>query len=105
MSKHKQPLDHVFLTRRELLCRCGMGIGAVGLGALLQDRGLLSRAGAASNLSPLVPKQPHFPAKDENYPVRLRQAPSDDCRRGLFGGFGAVGPHWRRRGAMTENGE
>src|SRR5437899_7095017 len=51
------------LTRRELLCRCGMGFGALGLGALLQDCGLLSRAEAATNLNPLAPKQPHFPAK------------------------------------------
>jgi hypothetical protein len=63
MPNHKQPLDHVFLTRREMLCRCGMGLGAVGLAALLQDCGLVSRAEAATSLNPLAPKKPQFPAK------------------------------------------
>jgi hypothetical protein len=36
MSNLKQTLDHRSLTRRELLCRCGMGFGAVGLSALGQ---------------------------------------------------------------------
>jgi hypothetical protein len=63
MSNHKQPLDHLFLTRRELLCRCGMGLGAVGLTALLQDCGFFGRAEAATSLSPLAPKKAHFPAK------------------------------------------
>jgi hypothetical protein len=40
-----------------------MGLGAVGLAALLQDRGFLSRAEAASSLHPLAPRQPQFPAK------------------------------------------
>ena len=63
MSNLKQALDHRLLTRRELLCRCGMGLGAVGLSALLQDSGFLSRAEGATSLNPLAPKQPHFPAK------------------------------------------
>src|SRR5207302_2217743 len=58
-----QPSNHRLLTRRELLCRCGMGIGAIGLAGMLQDWGILSRADAAPSLSPLTPKQPHFPAK------------------------------------------
>jgi Protein of unknown function (DUF1501) len=63
MSNHKQPLDHLLLTRRELLCRSGMGLGAVGLAALMQDCGLVGRAEAATSLNPLAPKKPHFPAK------------------------------------------
>src|SRR5438105_14006988 len=63
MPNHKQPLDHVFLTRREMLCRCGMGLGGVGLAALLQDCGLVSRAEAATSLNPLAPRKPQFPAK------------------------------------------
>src|SRR5437773_7602490 len=64
MSNHKQPLDHLLLTRRELLCRCGMGLGTVGLTALLQNSGFPARAAAAANL-PLAPRKPHFPAKAE----------------------------------------
>jgi hypothetical protein len=63
MSKHQQRLEHRLPTRREMLCRCGMGFGAVGLAALLQDCGFLSRAEAATSLHPLAPKEPHFPAK------------------------------------------
>src|SRR5438552_1757515 len=63
MSNHKQALDHLFLTRRELLCRCGMGLGTVGLTALLQDWGFLGRAEAATSLKPLAPRKPQFPAK------------------------------------------
>src|SRR5256884_4960407 len=56
--------NHInFLPRRELLCRCGMGFGALGLGALLQDCGLSSRAEAATSLNPLAPKFPQFPGK------------------------------------------
>jgi len=62
MSNHKQQLD-TLPTRRELLCRCGMGLGAVSLAALLQDCGLLSRAEARTSINPLEPKNPHFPAK------------------------------------------
>src|SRR5215831_11504340 len=63
MFHHRQSLDHLSLTRRELLCRCGMGLGAVGLAALLQDCGFLAQAQAATSLHPLAPKEPQFPAK------------------------------------------
>jgi hypothetical protein len=49
-------------SRREFLCRCGMGFGAVALTSLLEQA-----LGAASSNSvptgPLLPKAPHFPAK------------------------------------------
>src|SRR5579871_4102468 len=51
------------LTRRQVLCRCGMGLGAVGLSTLLQECGFLSKAEAATSLHPLAPRSPHFPAK------------------------------------------
>ncbi len=55
------------LTRREMLHRCGTGMGALGLAALLGDVGL--RAGSpgahapGSPINPLAPKRPHFPGK------------------------------------------
>ena len=52
------------LSRRDLLCRSGMGFGALGLAGLLGDVGLLKNASAAEGYrNPLAPKQPHFPAK------------------------------------------
>ena len=45
-------------SRRELLARCGLGVGSLALGGLLQGAG---PARAAEN--PLYPKQPHFAAK------------------------------------------
>jgi hypothetical protein len=45
-------------TRRELLRRCGMGMGALGLASILREQGMLEAA-----TSPLAPKQPHFPGK------------------------------------------
>ena len=54
---------HLALTRRQFLNRCGMGLGALGLGALMQDS-LVPRAwGETGYISSLAPRQPHFPAK------------------------------------------
>jgi hypothetical protein len=56
--------------RRELLGRCGMGFGLIGLTGILADDRSLSlgsavRAGAPPSrpLGPMEPKSPHFPAK------------------------------------------
>jgi hypothetical protein len=49
------------MTRREMLCRSGMGFAALGLTNLLASEGLLSATPA--NLSPLAPRPPHFPGK------------------------------------------
>jgi hypothetical protein len=51
------------ITRREMLCRSGMGFGALGLVNLLASDGQLSASPQAANLSPLAPRQPHFPGK------------------------------------------
>src|SRR5881398_3723912 len=41
-----------------------MGMGSIGLAGLFGNLGFLNRAGAAENfISPLTPRQPHFPAK------------------------------------------
>ena len=56
-------------SRRELLTRSGLGFGAIGLSAVMQQAGLLpptpiaTAATGAESLNPLTPKQPHFPAK------------------------------------------
>jgi hypothetical protein len=47
------------LSRRELLTRSGMGLGALGLAALLGDSGDMAQAAT----SPLAARQPHFPGK------------------------------------------
>ena len=53
-----------FLTRRELLQRSGMGMGAVALSALLGESGSLNAAPlVATAMNPMAPKQPPLPAK------------------------------------------
>ncbi len=59
-----RPQD-LLLTRRQMLCRSGMGFASLGLAGLMASEGLLpgtARASAAS-AHPLAPKAPHFPAK------------------------------------------
>jgi hypothetical protein len=51
------------LTRRDFLCRSGMGFASLGLAGLMASNGLVSAAPADATVSPLAPKQPHFPAK------------------------------------------
>ncbi|MHA3774675.1 DUF1501 domain-containing protein [Verrucomicrobiota bacterium sgz303538] len=66
MSHHRPSLDHRFLTRRDFLHRCGMGMGALALGSLLGQSGIFGPTGASAStgpLNPLTPKQPQFPAK------------------------------------------
>src|SRR6202049_3012458 len=50
------------LTRREMLCRCGMGFAALGLTDLLSGQGMLQAAPGPVR-SPLTPRRPHFPGK------------------------------------------
>jgi hypothetical protein len=49
------------ISRRELLRRSGLGIGALGLAAMLGDAGAIAQ-GAVSP-GPLAPRCPHFPGK------------------------------------------
>src|SRR5581483_5861621 len=58
MPHHPPRPEDLLLTRRELLHRCGMGLGAVALSSFL---GETSQAATATN--PLAPKAPHFPGK------------------------------------------
>src|SRR6188508_1416406 len=62
---HKPRLEDRFPTRRDFLCKCGIGFGMVSLANLLAPE-MLNAAlatGSAVGNSPLAPKQPHFPAK------------------------------------------
>ncbi|MBH52839.1 MAG: hypothetical protein CMI18_00635 [Opitutaceae bacterium] len=57
--------SHRFFTRREMLKRCGMGIGMIGLASLLQQEGLLATGGPLEDkaISPLRSKPTHFAPK------------------------------------------
>jgi hypothetical protein len=50
-------------TRRNMLARCGMGVGALGLASLFDDAGLLSTAQAADRMNPLASRNAPLPAK------------------------------------------
>jgi len=64
---HAPRLDLTGLTRREALCRAGMGFGALALSSLMADAGLLASpargATIAEGLNPLASKKPQFAAK------------------------------------------
>src|SRR4026207_307996 len=57
MSHHRPQLSDAFLTRRDFLCRCGMGMGALGLMSLLQDA---FATPPPDMVTPLAPRAPHF---------------------------------------------
>jgi len=62
MEHHPLNPEHLALTRREFLGRCGMGMGALSLGALLGGSLHSLRADeTAGFINPLTPRQPHFP--------------------------------------------
>lgn len=60
MTHHAPNLADAFLTRREFLCRCGMGLGALALTNLFTEAGLCDVGAAAGAVHPLAPKPPHF---------------------------------------------
>src|SRR5262245_27910250 len=62
MSHHRLRLEDLFLTRREMLRRCGMGFSALGLAGLLEPVSTPG-ANASGSPNPLLPKAPHFPGK------------------------------------------
>jgi hypothetical protein len=51
------------LSRRQLLHRCGMGMGAIALANLMAQVGLASESTVAGPINPLSPKMPQFPGK------------------------------------------
>lgn len=61
-AEHKLTLEHLALTRREFLNKCGMGMGSLGLASMLG--GLFKPGAQASTMvNPLAARAPHFPAK------------------------------------------
>jgi len=48
------------VNRRDMLKRCGMGIGTLALADLMGQNGLLHTSQAAEHASPLATRQPHF---------------------------------------------
>ena len=63
MQHHAPNPEHLALTRREFLNRCGMGMGALGLGSLMGNLGFTNSAAADGFTSPLMPP-PILPAED-----------------------------------------
>ena len=51
------------VSRREMLGRAGVGMGMLGLQALLGDSGLLAAEAKTDSANPLAPKAPHFAPK------------------------------------------
>ena len=49
MSHHAPRLEDAVMTRRELLCRSGMGMGALALGDMLAEQGLLGQSARAAD--------------------------------------------------------
>jgi hypothetical protein len=62
---HRPRIEDLAMTRREMLTRCGMGFGTLGLASLLSPTALGNtlRGGPAGYTSPMAPREPHFPAK------------------------------------------
>jgi hypothetical protein len=64
MSHHPLRLEDAFLTRRDFLNRCGMGLGALALTNLLNEGSWLAQAAnPLEPVNPLSPKTPHLAAK------------------------------------------
>ena len=58
---HRPQLGNLFVTRRQMLQRTGMGLGALALGALFpQVSAGANVGGVGSSPNPLLPKGPHF---------------------------------------------
>ena len=64
VAEHSPRPEDLCSTRREFLCKCGMGFGGMGLATLLGSEWLVNTdVNAAEIRSPLAPKLPHFPVK------------------------------------------
>src|SRR3954451_22722881 len=59
---HSPKIEDRFLTRRQMLQRCGMGMGALALGNLLAQSGFAQSAPGGA-INPLAVKNPQFPSK------------------------------------------
>jgi hypothetical protein len=64
MTPERSGFDHLLLSRREMLCRSGMGFASLGLAGLMASDGLLAAPVAEhAGVNPLTPRGPHFPGK------------------------------------------
>src|SRR5438132_1984983 len=64
MSFHQPRLEDAFLTRRDFVCRCGMGMAGLSMASFFGQMGLLApKANATEATNPLLPKAPQFPGK------------------------------------------
>ncbi len=64
MNETHKLLNSPLRTRRDFLCRSGMGFASLGLAGLMASQEMLSAAPDASrSISPLAPKGPHFAPK------------------------------------------
>lgn len=59
--RHPPRLEDLFLTRRDFLHRCGLGLGMLGLANLWGPQAMAAEA--VDSNSPLAPRPAHFPAK------------------------------------------
>ncbi len=55
--------DPQHLSRRWFLEQCGVGLGSIALGQLLQEEGYATAPGKSTGINPLAPKAPHHAAK------------------------------------------
>src|SRR5687768_6902467 len=62
-AEHMPRPEDAFMTRRDMLRRTGMGMGALSLAMLLGESGAKGAGGAVAARSPMMPKQPHFKTK------------------------------------------
>src|SRR4051812_36302194 len=70
MGHHRIRTEDLMLTRRDALRRGGMGFGALALGTIMGEQGLLAPNLAMGEtteggvgISPMAPKAPQFPGK------------------------------------------
>ena len=64
MSYHKPRLEEAFLTRRDFVCRCGMGMAALSMASFFGEVDLITpQVNAAESINPLSPKAPQFLGK------------------------------------------
>jgi len=63
INQHRPQIADYFLTRREFVNKFGMGMAGLGMGAMMASDLLEGKVAASTSLSPLEPKNPHFPAK------------------------------------------
>src|SRR3954464_12962705 len=63
---HGQRGEDGRMSRRQLLCKCGMGMGALAMANIFAQAGMATSSLAASSagpINPLSPKSPQFPGK------------------------------------------